>query len=292
VDTGGATGGSTVAYRINQVISYNKGSGDTVILGGDFNAHDWFTTVTTLQNTYGYNKRASDWVDHIFTMGSALDATPTVSILKNTGSDHDGVKLTWSGGLSGGSSSGTGSATPAPTTTSCGNIPSSCSSDLSWAMSSGRYNYQYYYPNFQDVTGVSLTSASQDDMVAYWICTNQNVNGNCDGLEMPCGWTGSGSCSGQTFEIDESTGSGDKSDLFWILLASGMGLVCCLLCTAIVVFVSKRKHKATIGDDQLELKSDDQIQGVDDQMIELEESIEVDMEIQLPETDGAVETSA
>merc|ERR1719273_1340465 len=156
VDTGGATGGSTVAQRINEVISYNKGSGDTVILGGDFNAHDWFSTVTTLQS-YGYNKRASDWVDHIFTKGSALDASPQVAILQGTGSDHDGVKLTWSNGLAGGGSS---SGTPAPVSAPapCGYIPSSCSGDLSWAMSSGRYNRQSYYPYFQDVTGVSLTA--------------------------------------------------------------------------------------------------------------------------------------
>merc|ERR1739842_159347 len=106
--------------------------------------------------------------------------------------------------------------------------------------------------------------------------------------ELPCGW---GSCGAQTFEMDESTGSEAKSDLFWILLASGMGLVCCVFCVAMAVFVSKRRNKSAAGDDQIELKSDEQIQGVDDQMIELEESIVIDAVIEL-ETDGAVETSA
>merc|ERR1712217_451188 len=178
---------------------------------------------TTLRDTYGYNLRKSDWVDHVFTKGAALDATPQITVIPkdSTGSDHNGLKLTWSNGLSGSSN-----ANPSPVpASSCGYIPSSCSSDLGWAISSGKYSHPEYYPNFQDVTGVSLTSASQDDMVAYWICTNQNVNGNCDGLEMPCGWTGSGSCSGQTFEIAESTGSGDKSDLFWILLTAGLACI-------------------------------------------------------------------
>ena len=98
VDTGGATGGASVARRINEVVYYNSASDDIVIIGGDFNAHNYATTVTTLRDTYGFNLRASDWVDHIFTKNGVY-ATPTVQILQGTGSDHDGVKLVWSNGL-------------------------------------------------------------------------------------------------------------------------------------------------------------------------------------------------
>ena len=174
VNTGGKTGGYSVAQRINEVITKNLQSGDTVILGGDFNAESYFTTVTTLRDTFGYNLRKSDWVDHIFTK-NGLDATPQITVIPkgSTGSDHDGLKLVWSNGL-GGSDTGSGTVVnPSPAPASCGYIPTSCSSDLSWAVNSGKYSHSEYYSNFQSVTGVSLSSASQDDMVTYFVCTGQ-----------------------------------------------------------------------------------------------------------------------
>ena len=105
VDTGGKTGMPSVAQRINEVITQNMQSGDTVILGGDFNTnlHSWPTTVSILRDTYNYNIRASDGLDHILTKGNALDATPQKTIIpaSQTGSDHNGIKLVWSNGLSG-----------------------------------------------------------------------------------------------------------------------------------------------------------------------------------------------
>jgi len=276
VDTGGKTGGAAVAARINEVITSKMQSGDTVILGGDFNAHNWFTTVTTLRDTYGYNLRKSEWVDHIFTKGAALDATPQITVIPkgSTGSDHDGLKLTWTNGLGGGGGSGSTDANPSPE--SCGYIPSSCNSDLGWAISSGKYSHPEYYPNFQSVTGVALSSASQNDMVAYWVCTDQNPRGNCGGLELPCGW---GSCPSQAFEIeseqlqaDDASNNGDL--VKWILIALGVaiGVVLCVL----MVFCVWRRAKVAkqVQRDDVGLRSDEQLKSVDDQMIELEESVE------------------
>ena len=98
--------------------------------------------------------------------GSGLEATPEIVIIPDTGSDHDGIKATWSGGIStdaSGSDNGN----------DCGYVPSSCSGDLSWAVSSGKNRYPQYYPYFESVTGTALSAASQDDMVAYWVCTGQ-----------------------------------------------------------------------------------------------------------------------
>jgi len=273
VDTGGATGGAAVASRIHAVISSNKGSGDTVIMGGDFNAHNTFTTVTTLRDTYGYNLRASDWVDQIFTAGSALSATPQINIVSGTGSDHDGVKVTWSGGLSGGSGVVT-----SPPVQSCGYIPSTCSGDLNWAMSSGRYENPEFYPHFQDWTGVSLSNADHDDMTAYWVCSGQNPNGNCDGLEMPCNWDYR-SCSNAAFEIEDVYGGhsaeaqGISDKLLWSLVAVGT-VIAVAVCVVMVVCVwrHEKEGKGVLEEDGVELKEHDQIRGVDDQRIDLEDS--------------------
>lgn len=69
----------------------------------------------------------------------------------------------------------------------CGNYPVSCQGDIDWALSVGKVNYPEYYPQFQEVTGVQLTSATAEDMMLFWFCTNTNPNGNCAGLEIPCG---------------------------------------------------------------------------------------------------------
>merc|ERR1712154_52539 len=270
--------------RINEVITSKMQSGDTVILGGDFNAHNWFTTVTTLRDTYGYNLRKSEWVDHIFTKGAALDATPQITVIPkgSTGSDHDGLKLTWSNGLGGssdGSSSSGGSGTvvnPSPAPASCGYIPTSCNSDISWAVNSGKYSHSEYYPNFQSVTGVSLSSASQDDMVTYFVCTGQNPRNNCNDLELPCGR----SCPAGSFEMGEeyvNSEDGTKDNMKWIFVAVGGAIIVVVLCVVMTVCVRRRKKmgNVVVEQDGVELRSDEQLQGVDDQMIELEESMEI-----------------
>merc|ERR1711879_274800 len=220
-------------------------------------------------------------VDHVFTKGTALDATPQITVIPkdSTGSDHNGLKLTWTNGLSGGGSGST-NVNPSPVPAqSCGYIPSSCSSDLGWAISSGKYSHPEYYPNFQSVTGVALSSASQDDMVAYWVCTNQNPRGNCGGLELPCGW---GSCPSQAFEMDDVYGdelnavddSNDGDRLKWILIALGVAIGV-MLCVVTACCVRRRREtKKEAQRDDVELRSDEQLKSVDAQIIELEESVE------------------
>ena len=190
VDTGGLDGGYKVAQNINEVITKNMQSGDTVVLGGDFNAHSWGSTVKALRYNFGYNLRASsriitkggsNWMqlDHVFTKnGQGLDAKPEIKTISHwdTGSDHDGLKLTWSNGLSGGNGPAPNPSpapAPGPAPANCGHTPSSCNSDLNWAANSGKYSHPEYYPNFKSVTGVELRSASWDDMVTYFACTHQ-----------------------------------------------------------------------------------------------------------------------
>ena len=243
------------------MVNSNKGSGDVVIIGGDFNAHNYGSTMTTLQNTYGYNIRASDWVDHILTKGSGLDATPAINIIKDTGSDHDGVKVTWSSGISGGSGSGSGSGTGTGTS-NCGDIPSSCSSDLQWAVNSGKSCCPQYYQNFQDVTGVALSSASQSDMITYWVCTYQNPNGNCGGLQIPCGR----SCYARLEFSDNyyphivhhESEDDDRNDTQWILFGVGLGVIILFCCAVGGIFYFKRRRKTivAVGDEDAAVEQD------------------------------------
>ena len=67
--------------------------------------------------------------------------------------------------------------------------------------------------SFQSVTGSALATASQDDMVTYWVCTNTNPNGNCGGLQLPC----SRSCnpSSSTTSSSGSSLSVVTMNLFW-----------------------------------------------------------------------------
>merc|ERR1712130_1047970 len=203
VDTGGLDGGYKVAQNINEVITKNMQSGDTVVLGGDFNAHSYGSTVKALRYNFGYNLRASSrivtkgnnkWMqlDHVFTKnGQGLDAAPEIKEIHywDTGADHDGLKLTWSNGLSGGNGPAPNPSpapAPGPAPANCGHTPSSCNSDLNWAANSGKYSHPEYYPNFKSVTGVELRSASWDDMVTYFACTHQNPRNNCGGITVPC----------------------------------------------------------------------------------------------------------
>jgi len=96
VDTGGTTGGSAVANAIASAINKVRHSGDRVVVGGDFNADPGFTTIKVLESL-GYKRHAHDWVDYIFTTGtSGLSSIPETKIIRDTGSDHRGIKTTWS----------------------------------------------------------------------------------------------------------------------------------------------------------------------------------------------------
>merc|ERR1711879_410558 len=89
----------------------------------------------------------------------------------------------------------------------CGYVPSSCSGDLNWAVSTGKSQYPEYYQNFQSVTGVALSAATSEDMQLFWYCVNANPNGNCGGLQAPCGRTCYPSNSGSGTDTGTDTGS-------------------------------------------------------------------------------------
>merc|ERR1712156_1005996 len=114
---------------------------------------------------------------------------------------------------------------------SCGYVPDSCSGDLNWAAETGTKSYSWWYPNFESYTGVSTSSASKDDVQLYWYCTGENPNGNCDGLEAPCGR----SC-GAAFTVDDEAKDGGISTLEWICIVIGVGsaLICAL---AMIVYI-------------------------------------------------------
>jgi len=95
INTGGATGGPAVANSITDLINEHKADSDAVILGGDLNAEVASETVLALKSN-GLKLHASDWVDHILTSGLSLDHNPEITVLYNTGSDHRGIKATWS----------------------------------------------------------------------------------------------------------------------------------------------------------------------------------------------------
>jgi len=94
IDSGGRFGGTDVANRIVQAVYMRKGSSDEVIVGGDFNAGVSSETIEQLLEE-GFQLHASDWVDHMITIGQSLDNSET-DIIHGTGSDHRGIKTTWS----------------------------------------------------------------------------------------------------------------------------------------------------------------------------------------------------
>jgi len=69
---------------------------------------------------------------------------------------------------------------------SCVHVPDSCSKDLDWAANTGTKSHSSWYPNFETITGYSLSSATRGDVQLYFVCTGETVNGDCDGLEKPC----------------------------------------------------------------------------------------------------------
>lgn len=97
INTGGSTGSEQVARNIAEVIESSQA--DFVILGGDFNADKNSITVRTLVDLTGMTLHESDWVDHVVSRG--LMGVPETKILRGTGSDHNGIKVTWTSGISG-----------------------------------------------------------------------------------------------------------------------------------------------------------------------------------------------
>lgn len=75
---------------------------------------------------------------------------------------------------------------------------------------------------------------------------------------------------------------GTKDSMKWIFVAVGGAIIMVVLCVVTTVCVRRRKKmgKVVVEQDGVELRSDEQLQGVDDQMIELEESVE------MPNEDG------
>merc|ERR1712032_896389 len=115
---------------------------------------------------------------------------------------------------------------PTETPTTCGYVPSSCQVDLQWAANTGTKSNGDRYPEFEAITGVTLSAATTDDVQLYWSCRNMNVNGNCEGLEMPCGRTcGSSTLVDQAEPLVESNGDDAKNSWLWIVVAVSVVIV-------------------------------------------------------------------
>lgn len=150
---------------------------------------------------------------------------------------------------------------------SCGNVPDSCQSDLEWAATTGTKSYSWWYPDFESITGVSLSAAGTEDVQLYWYCKGENPNGNCDGLEAPCGR----SCGGSAFTADEDTSSSGTGHWVWVVIASALLIGC--VCLALYLRLRPRKISDVSAGDEVTLRDDEQLQAVDTQMIELEDSV-------------------
>merc|ERR1711879_786653 len=142
--------------------------------------------------------------------------------------------------------------------TSCGNVPDSCYGDLSWAATTGTKSYSWWYPNFESITGVSLSAATNDDVQLYWYCTGENPNGNCDGLEAPCGR----SCGSAAFTAaDEDDDESGGNDWIWILIAIGMALGVILFVMIVIVCIRRKRKNGSVdfgNDDGVKLRDDQQ----------------------------------
>jgi len=90
VNTGGKDGPEGTAANIMQLIADTKQSGDKVILAGDFNSDNNSAEIKAIKDTGILDHRAYEWMDQVFTQGLG-DATTT--IIRDTGSDHRGIKL-------------------------------------------------------------------------------------------------------------------------------------------------------------------------------------------------------
>lgn len=69
----------------------------------------------------------------------------------------------------------------------CVQTSSRCMQHIDWALRNGRKNQPHLYPEFEAVTGASLSSASTQDMIKYFHC--KNVHGDDCGSDLPpcCG---------------------------------------------------------------------------------------------------------
>merc|ERR1719499_1999853 len=141
---------------------------------------------------------------------------------------------------------------------SCGYVPDSCSSDLSWAANTGTKSYSWWYPDFESITGVSLSAAREDDVQLYWFCDNQNPNGNCGGLEAPCGRSCGNGAFTDTKDENES-GNSVVDYLVWILIGSAMAIGIIFFVAMIVCIRRKRSKAIMVGDDDVTLQDDQQL---------------------------------
>jgi len=87
------TGGGGRAV-VNAIVSAINEAEDRVVIGGDFNVSPDYETVKGLESM-GYKRHAHDCLDHA--TGNCLrSTTPKTTIIRDTGSDHRGLKTTWS----------------------------------------------------------------------------------------------------------------------------------------------------------------------------------------------------
>eukprot|EP01083_Nonionella_stella_P173711 600018_1 len=77
--------------------------------------------------------------------------------------------------------------TTEPRETSCGHVPTRWSEDLTWATTIGRHQNPEWYPDFEVITGVTLSQCTEEDMQLYMFCKHEtNFRSRCGGLERPC----------------------------------------------------------------------------------------------------------
>eukprot|EP01084_Bolivina_argentea_P243509 408211_1 len=118
--------------------------------------------------------------------------------------------------------------TSTTSTTKCGYVPNSCSGDIEWAVTTGKQNYQQYYPQFETITGSKLIDANEEDISLYWVCRGENPNGRCTQLEIPCNRI----CKA-TFEEEQeldnnnNNNNGQKSNL--MLIVGIVSILCVLI---------------------------------------------------------------
>jgi len=79
----------------------------------------------------------------------------------------------------------------------CGAIPESCAEHIEWAHTHGKYQYEDWYPGFEEVTGASLNEGSYQDMAQYFYC-KEIQSEDCVGLEPQCLNGDSRSCSSES----------------------------------------------------------------------------------------------
>jgi hypothetical protein len=109
------------------------------------------------------------------------------------------------------------------------------------------------------------------------VCTGESVNGHCDGLEKPCGRDCGGS-DASAFTASDEAGSDGGNQWVWVVVGVCLAMSL-LLCVVLMVYVLRTKKNEEKGHDEIQLRDDPQIKIVDEQMIELEESVEKDGDV-------------